>query len=151
MTKSNESEDFANSDKGGVKEVWGHVCCHPLRPQQTSYLTNQQEGHTSSARKEVEGETGDVLIKPWDASPFALGVPYSFYVTGHDCLWPTSLVNPAGLIIVQTVIKETYPRIPFLKNSSSKISDFGPVCSQGSISRIFKEANPEKLDKKRQW
>lgn len=91
-----------------MKEVWGHLCCHSLRPQQTSYLTNQQEGHTSSARREVEGETGDVLIKPWDASPFALGVPYSFYVTGHDCLWPTSLVNPAGLIIVQTVIKETH-------------------------------------------
>ena len=60
-----------------VKEVWGHLYYDPLKPQQTSYLTNQQEGHTSSARREVEGETGDVLIKPWDASPFALGVAYS--------------------------------------------------------------------------
>ena len=65
-----------------VKEVWGHLYYYPLKPQQTSYLTNQQEGHTSSARREVEGETGDVLIKPWDASPFALGVAYSL------CHWP---------------------------------------------------------------
>ena len=70
------------------------------------YLTHQQESHTSSARKKVEGKTGGaVLVKPWDASPFALGVAYSFYVTGHGYLW-LSLVNPAGLIVVQTVIKE---------------------------------------------
>ena len=32
----------------------------------------------------------------------------TLYVTGHDGLWPMSLVSPPGLIIVQTVIKETH-------------------------------------------
>ena len=134
-----------------VKEVWGHLYYYPLKPQQTSYLTNQQEGHTSSARREVEGETGDVLIKPWDASPFALGVAYSLC---HWSWWSLAYVLSQSTWAYNCTNcdkRNTYPRIPFLKSSSSKISDFGPVCSQGSISRIFEKANPEKLDKKRQW
>lgn len=78
------------------------------------------------------------------------GCLHSFYVTGHDGLWPMSLVNPAALIIVQTVIKETHiPGYLSLKAVLLKISDFGPVCSQGSIQN-FQGSKPKKLDKKRQ-
>lgn len=58
-------------------------------------------------------------------------------------------VNPAALIIVQTVIKETHiPGYLSLKAVLLRYQTLDQICSQGSISRIFKEANPKKLDKR---